>query len=164
MEGVIAALTARGLRVGVIKHHGHDVELDVPKKDSWRHAKAGAVATIVSNPSQFALVQRVERERSLAELMGLLPDVDAVLTEGFRASAIPAIEVLRDANSAEPLCELQQLAALVTDVPVDRLPAPIAEAIAAGTLPLFGLDDAKAIAERHRGRRVTGPGPAEVGR
>ena len=43
VEKVIAELTARGLRVGSIKHHGHHrFDIDVPGKDSWRHAEAGS--------------------------------------------------------------------------------------------------------------------------
>ena len=43
MEGLIRELTARGWRVATVKHHVHEVEIDVPGKDSWRHARAGAV-------------------------------------------------------------------------------------------------------------------------
>ncbi len=43
VEKVIAELTARGLRVGSLKHHGHHgFDIDVPGKDSWRHAQAGS--------------------------------------------------------------------------------------------------------------------------
>ncbi len=34
MEKVIAELTARGLRVGTVKHDGHGFEIDHPGKDS----------------------------------------------------------------------------------------------------------------------------------
>ena len=117
LEGVIRSLTQHGMRVGVVKHHSHDIELDVPKKDSWRHAQAGAVATVVSGPSQFALMRRVDREMSLAELIELLPNVDIVLTEGFRADADTCVEVLRNARSTEPVCPAEKLSAIVTDVP-----------------------------------------------
>jgi molybdopterin-guanine dinucleotide biosynthesis adapter protein len=147
LEGVISSLAQRGLRVGVVKHHAHDIELDVPKKDSWRHAQAGAVATVVSGPRQFALVRRVEAERTLDELVALMPDVDIVLAEGFKAQAGTCVEVLRAAHSTEPVCSADQLSAIVTDVPTDTLPAPLADAIASGAIARFALDDIAGIAD-----------------
>lgn len=147
LEGVISSLSQRGLRVGVVKHHAHDIELDVPQKDSWRHAQAGAVATVVSGPRQFALVKRVDRERTLDELVALMPDVDIVLAEGFKAQASTCVEVLRAAHSTEPVCSAEQLSAIVTDVPTDGLPAPLADAIASGAVARFALDDIEGIAD-----------------
>lgn len=141
LERVIAALVARGLRVGVVKHHAHDIELDVPRKDSWRHAKAGAVSTVVSGPHQFALVSRVERERTLDELVDLLGEVDVVLSEGFRETSSGCVEVLRRAHSTDPVCSPNQLVAFATDLSTAELP-PGFRAVRA-----FGLEDAEAIAD-----------------
>ena len=48
LEKLIRELTARGVRVATVKHHVHDYDIDLPGKDSWRHARAGAVVTMVS--------------------------------------------------------------------------------------------------------------------
>jgi molybdopterin-guanine dinucleotide biosynthesis adapter protein len=147
LEGLIRALSRRGLSVGVVKHHAHDVELDVPKKDSWRLAQAGATATAVSGPLQFALIRRVAEEPTLAELVELMPDADIVLTEGFKAQVETCVEVLRSERSSEPVCGVSQLIALATDVPTECLPATYAAAVAAGTLRMFDLNDVDAIAQ-----------------
>ena len=42
LEKLIPALKSRGLRVAVIKHDGHDFQLDKEGKDSWRITQAGA--------------------------------------------------------------------------------------------------------------------------
>lgn len=62
MEALIREFTSRGRRVASVKHHVHEVDLDVPGKDSWRHARAGAVTvtTIISAPTQFAVVRKVD--------------------------------------------------------------------------------------------------------
>jgi predicted GTPase len=52
---VIAEIKRRGYRLGVVKHHVHDFEIDQPGKDSWRHAQAGADAVALSAPSKMAL-------------------------------------------------------------------------------------------------------------
>ncbi|VEB43226.1 Molybdopterin-guanine dinucleotide biosynthesis protein B [Chromobacterium violaceum] len=41
LEALLPLLGRRGLRVSVIKHSHHDVELDTPGKDSFRHRRAG---------------------------------------------------------------------------------------------------------------------------
>ena len=40
IERVLPGLIAHGLRVSVIKHTHHDVDLDRPGKDSYRHRRA----------------------------------------------------------------------------------------------------------------------------
>lgn len=136
MEGLIRALTARGWRVATVKHHIHDFDIDIPGKDSWRHAKAGAVVTMISAPDKFGMVRKVNRERTLDELLEAAgPDVDILLTEGFKRAGDVRIEVSRAARSDELICEPGQLFALVTDV-----------AYEVGELPVFGLDDAEGLA------------------
>ena len=43
VEKLIGQLKARGLRVSVVKHAHHSLDVDQPGKDSWRHREAGAV-------------------------------------------------------------------------------------------------------------------------
>ena len=44
LEQIIRVLRERGVRVSVVKHAHHDVDVDVPGKDSWRQAQSGAYA------------------------------------------------------------------------------------------------------------------------
>ncbi len=137
MERLIRALTERGYRVGSVKHHVHDFDIDVPGKDSWRHAKAGAEVTLVSSPSKLGMIRRMDHEASLDELLALAHDVDILLTEGYRRAGEVRIEVSRRARSTELVCEAAELFALVTDN----------DEIAAGPVPVFGLDDAEGLAD-----------------
>jgi molybdopterin-guanine dinucleotide biosynthesis protein B len=41
LEKLIPQLTARGLKVSVIKHAHHGFDIDRPGKDSYRHREAG---------------------------------------------------------------------------------------------------------------------------
>lgn len=137
MERLIRALTERGHRVGSVKHHVHDFDIDVPGKDSWRHARAGAAVTLVSSPSKLGMIRRMDHEASLEELLALAHDVDILLTEGYRRAGEVRIEVSRRARSTELVCEASELFALVTDN----------DEIAVGTVPVFGLDDAEGLAD-----------------
>jgi len=119
LEKLIAELKRRGYRVGTIKHDTHGFEIDRPGKDSWRHAQAGSDAVLISSPDKLALIKRVDREKSLDELLAYLGDVDLVLTEGYKSGDKPKIEVSRQAKGQELLCHEEELLALVTDQPFD---------------------------------------------
>ncbi|MFQ6001600.1 MAG: molybdopterin-guanine dinucleotide biosynthesis protein B [Anaerolineae bacterium] len=119
LEKLIAELKRRGYRLGTIKHDTHGFEIDKPGKDSWRHAQAGSDAVLISSPEKLALIKRVDRERSLDELLAYLGDVDLVLTEGYKSGDKPKIEVSRQARGQELLCHEEELLALVTDQPFD---------------------------------------------
>ena len=85
VEKVIAELTARGLRVGSIKHHGHHrFDIDVPGKDSWRHAEAGSrhVGLICAN--RYAEYADTDQEFPLDGLLARYTDVDVVIVEGIQ--------------------------------------------------------------------------------
>jgi len=119
LERLIAELKRRGYRLGTIKHDTHGFEIDKPGKDSWRHAQAGSDAVLISSPEKLALIKRLDREKSLDELLAYLGDVDLVLTEGYKSGDKPKIEVSRRARGQELLCHEEELLALVTDEAFD---------------------------------------------
>ena len=85
IERLIPALQARGLSVSTIKHtHHHQVELDVPGKDSHRHRMAGASEVIVASDTGWARIASSPEPASLQILLGQLRPVDVVLVEGFK--------------------------------------------------------------------------------
>ena len=96
VEKVIAVLTARGLRVGSIKHHGHHrFDIDVPGKDSWRHAEAGSrhVGLICAN--RYAEYADTDQEFPLDGLLARYTDVDVVIVEGYKTAGLPNVVVAR---------------------------------------------------------------------
>lgn len=96
VEKVIAELTARGLRVGSIKHHGHHrFDIDVPGKDSWRHAEAGSrhVGLICAN--RYAEYADTDQEFPLDDLLARYTDVDVVIVEGYKTAGLPNVVVAR---------------------------------------------------------------------
>ena len=107
---------AAGLRVAVIKHDGHSFTADSPGTDTDKHLKAGACGTAIFDSGKFKLVRQVAVDEG--ELMGLFPDADLILLEGFKHSAWPKLELVRAGNSKEPVCDPATLLALVTDLPL----------------------------------------------
>jgi len=93
---LIEILTARGYRVGAIKHTHHDFEMDHPGKDSFAMKAAGAVKVGLVAPHKLAFLSDLSSEPSLEELVALyFRDVDLVLAEGFKGANVPKILVRR---------------------------------------------------------------------
>ena len=135
IEKLLPELAALGLRVGTVKHDVHGFEIDTPGKDSWRHARAGACATMVAGPDRVAFIERSAEPQPLVALARrFFGRVDLVVAEGFKREAPHRIEVFRrDAGHSEPLCDPGESLALVTDAPLAHPKR-------------FALDDAAAVA------------------
>jgi len=105
IEKLIPELKKRGYKVGVIKHTKHQFEIDHPGKDTWRMTKAGADTVVIVSDKKLAMIRTTNNEpltTNLYELVEwLFPDVDIVITEGYKRENKPKIEVTR---SGELLC------------------------------------------------------------
>lgn len=102
IEGLVAEITGRGLRVSTVKHAHHDVDLDRPGKDSWRHRQAGATEVVLAGSHRFALLHEHRGpEPGLDQILARLAPVDLVLVEGYKRDAHAKIEVHRPANGRD---------------------------------------------------------------
>lgn len=101
---LIPHLRAHGLTVSTLKHAHHDVDLDRPGKDTFRHREAGAREVILATGRRWALLHelRDEPEPSLSELLVHLQPVDLVLVEGWKTGAYPKLEIWRPAAENRP--------------------------------------------------------------
>lgn len=131
---LVAEMTERGYRVGVIKHSIHAFAFDQSNKDTWIHAQAGAPAVAFASANQFALFRSLEREMELGEIAPLLGDVDLILTEGYKRADKPKIEVSRRDLGTDLVSPRRDLIAVVSDHPIDL------------DVPRFELDDAAGVA------------------
>ena len=120
LEGLIARLKQRGYRVAVIKHAGEDFELDTVNKDSWRFSQAGSEVSVISSAHKLAVIKNLEHDLGPQELSNFIcSDYDLILTEGFKQSSHPKIEVHRKEQGKELVSLPEQLLAVVTDEPLD---------------------------------------------
>lgn len=124
LEQVIVELKQRGWRLGVIKHDAHRFDIDHPGKDSYRLTAAGADTMLISSPEKLAVVKKHQASPPIEELIATyFADVDIVLTEGFKQSGLPKIEVHRAERSSTLLCRGEQrdptLRAVASDEPLE---------------------------------------------
>ncbi|MFQ5480634.1 MAG: molybdopterin-guanine dinucleotide biosynthesis protein B [Thermodesulfobacteriota bacterium] len=118
---VVEELTARGYRVGTIKHDAHKFEIDREGKDSWRHKKAGAKSVLITSAEKLAFIKSTAEEMPLSKAIPLfMSDLDVVITEGYKTGALPKIEVYRSSVAEHPACLSDPLLlALVSDGPLE---------------------------------------------
>jgi molybdopterin-guanine dinucleotide biosynthesis protein MobB len=85
IERLIGSALERGITVSTVKHaHHHEIELDTPGKDSFRHRKAGASEVIVASDRGWARIATSSDPASLQVLLGQLRPVDLVIVEGYK--------------------------------------------------------------------------------
>ncbi|MFQ6122070.1 MAG: molybdopterin-guanine dinucleotide biosynthesis protein B [Dehalococcoidales bacterium] len=119
LEGLIIELKQRGYQVATIKHSSKDFELDKVSKDSWRFSQAGSEVSAISSAHKLAVIKNLERDLSPQELSHFIwSDYDLILTEGFKQSSHPKIEIHRKEQGKELLSPPEQLLAVVTDEPL----------------------------------------------
>lgn len=147
LEKLIPSLASRGVRVMVVKHDVHRFEVDREGKDTWRFTQAGAHRVLITNRRKLALMGRADGEVPLRTLVERhAEDVDLVITEGYRSSAMPKLLVARAGASprrtweAGTLDAIDNLVAVVADHDV-ALPGRHADA------RRFPLDDPQPCAD-----------------
>ena len=138
VERLVAHLTAAGYRVATVKHAHHEVDLDQPGKDTWRHREAGAEEVVLATARRWAVIHELRGapEPSLDELLAKMTPVDLVLVEGFKRCGHPKLEVHRRERATPLLAhEDPSIVAVASDMPLADL-----------SLPRFDLDDVAGIA------------------
>lgn len=114
---LVSHLARCGVRVGTVKHCGHEHPLEAPGKDSTRHRLAGAEPVAVITPGQTALYQRRTPDTSpYAPLHSHFSGCDVVIIEGDLDGPGPKLEVWRAAAGGAPLAlERDDILGMVTD-------------------------------------------------
>lgn len=136
LEKLLPLLKGRGYRVGVLKHAHCGITMDREGKDSWRHKKAGAAATLVIAPGGVVL-QKDWEMAGIEDVIPYLSDMDLVIVEGFKQADLPKLEIFRMAAGHErPL--------FMGD---PRLVAFITDSDYAPEVPVFGLEEAERVAD-----------------
>jgi molybdopterin-guanine dinucleotide biosynthesis protein B len=90
---------------------------------------------MIASPQKLAVVEQWDAKESLEQIANRVSNVDLIITEGFRTSNAPKIEVRRTACGHEPIFGPEQLIAVVSDgAPPDD------------SVPWFPLDDPEPMA------------------
>jgi len=135
-ELLISRLSSTGMRVAGVKHL-HASRVDVPGKDTWRIAEAGACVVLAIGSGELAIIER--RDASLEEaLRAIEGSVDIAVVEGFKEEAgrmNAAVKILtaRDPSDLEGLGGVKP--------PIAAITGPVAKKISSWKdIPVIDLD------------------------
>ncbi|WP_085246986.1 molybdopterin-guanine dinucleotide biosynthesis protein B [Gilliamella mensalis] len=99
LKKIITLLVEQNFKVGSLKHTHHDIEVDIPGKDSYQLRKAGSLQTIVACDERYAVIcETPNKPTDLITLINQFNDIDIILIEGFKHEKIPKIICHRKAN------------------------------------------------------------------
>lgn len=149
IDRLIPRLVKDGLSVSTVKHAHHQVDVDHPGKDSWRHRQAGARQVLVASQKRWALMSELRgaAEPCLAELLERLDPVDLVLVEGYKRDAHPKLEVWRAENGKSLIFpEDPTIVALAVDAAPEGVPIPVLPLDDVDAVARFVIDSAAPLA------------------
>lgn len=93
---IIKELKKRNYKVATIKHSHHQLDMDKPNTDTWKHKEAGSEMIIgIGATSYFNVCKDLDLERLLF-LIKVLNPVDFVVIEGFKKYPYPKIATTPD--------------------------------------------------------------------
>ena len=154
LSQIVQLLSARGLRIGVLKQARDDFDVDIPGKDSYELRKAGLDSIVLGSARTSAQIDEHPDggDPNLDNLLRYFDQdsdqekLDLILVEGFSDERFAKIEVQRG-DSPEPRYAFDpDVIALATD----RL------AQTQASIPIFDINDPEAVAEFLLARLTTG--------
>lgn len=134
---LITQLTAKGLKVATVKHHGHGGRPEVVEaKDSDKHVKAGAAVSLVEGAGRM-VIHAENGQWSLSEEIDMLsffkPDV--ILIEGYKNEPYPKVVILRDEKDLELVDKLHNIKVVL------YRNSELANMLKDSSLPVLDIDD-----------------------
>jgi molybdopterin-guanine dinucleotide biosynthesis protein B len=120
---LISKFTQLGLQVGTIKHDGaHDFTIDYPGTDTWKHRQAGAQTMAITSRQRTAWIR--QQPTPLKQLIAIMPDMDVILVEGFKAEPYPKVVVLKSEAELELIHQVSNIVAVFSHFPPPSPPCP----------------------------------------
>ena len=138
LKELLPRLKQSGVRVGVIKHAHHDVDIDKPGKDSYEMRQAGATPVVLASDKRIAvMIEKTEpASSSIDELLTYIdPEtVDLVLVEGYKELDYKKLFLFRHQikdrfqELDEKICSImnhENTLAIITDVDTNTIAAKL---------------------------------------
>ncbi|KPU43374.1 molybdopterin-guanine dinucleotide biosynthesis adapter protein [Oxobacter pfennigii] len=112
---VIRELKSREISVAVVKNTCHDIETDIPGKDTWNFAQAGADTVILNGPGIYVCQEKVSRRKDISTILKDITGVDIIILEGAADPNIPKVEIWRKSLGEKNRFPAEDLIALVAE-------------------------------------------------
>lgn len=112
---LIKELRKKFSKIAVIKHDGHEFEIDHESTDTGKFLKLGLDKVFIFSGTKYAgIVQK--KNTSIEEIIEKIDNVEVIIIEGMKYSKYPKIEIIRNGISQKPVCSSESLIAIVSDL------------------------------------------------
>ena len=116
---LIGELAGRGLRVAAAKHSHHDFKFSAQGRDTTLFEEAGAQAVFFVGENQSVCFRHDRDEKLKVALARYAPDMDVLVAEGWRRSALPKVLVFLEEEKATETDFPANVRAVVCPVQLD---------------------------------------------
>lgn len=115
LKNIISILAQENIKIGVIKHTFH--KIDLGDNDTAKLFEAGAEVVIASTQNMILNISKQSKEKTVFELLDEIIDFyDVVFIEGYKKESIPKILVLtKNHNKGYDLIYDDNVLAVVVD-------------------------------------------------
>lgn len=107
VEALVRGLVEKGYKVATVKHVSQkNFTMDTEGKDTWRHAKAGAIITTTVAANEIAIIRKGDTSHYKIEdiIKPFQTEADVIVFEGFRklvkTEDIPKIVAVKNKEEA----------------------------------------------------------------
>ena len=146
IEKLIPLLKEYGLKVAVIKHDGHDFEMDRKGKDTYRFTEAGADTVMISSASRYARLD--EKGRTLEKMLDDADEADIVLIEGYKYADVRKIGIAVSWLDYRLPCNMEDYEAVAVDDKMRFIRSLDRDSAGrVNGLSVFDINDPKAVAD-----------------
>lgn len=122
--------------VAVIKHDGHEYDMDYPGTDTYRFSEAGAITSVIFSDTKYSINGKHDlKPQEITDRLIENIEADVIILEGQKHSHYPKIEVVREAISQRSVCDPDTLICIATDVISQK----------DVKCPAYGMDDISGI-------------------
>jgi len=145
IEKLLPLLKKNFANIAVIKSTHHEVEIDIPGKDSYRYRQNGAASVILAAPNATLSWRRRQHAEDLPSLVAACQpqSVNLILFEGFKSAHYPKIIVYRSIRGQFP-SDLLDSSCIAVACDID---SNLNDSLEQTTISRLNIDDPHSIAD-----------------
>lgn len=114
IKELIKKLNKLGIRTGILKHDGHDFDIDHPETDTFMFRESGASEVAIFSHSKYAFISYNEINTE-KHILDMFENVDLIIIEGMKGSNYPKFEIIRSEDHTDLICNKTNLLGVVSD-------------------------------------------------
>ena len=110
----------KSLKIGILKHSVHKIDIDKKGKDTYRFYQKGADSILISTSEELFFRKKLHQPLPVKYIKDLyFNDVDLLIVEGHKGGNFPKIEIIKKEQNDYLFKNDSNIIAIVTDKKID---------------------------------------------